>query len=105
MHKFRLFPQGTAEELQGIEEHVHVLSPPCVKQSLLLPTPSSASSNKRQHAMWLLMEGKTHVYSIIYLATETSFDLREVTFSSFPMCAVGVLNVFLPHGDTHPILQ
>lgn len=33
--------------------------------------------------MWLLMEGKTHVHSIIYLATETSFDLREVTFSSF----------------------
>lgn len=68
-HKFSLFP--------------HVLSPPCMKQSLLrLPTASSASSDERQHAMWLLMEGKTHVHLIIYLATETSFDLREVTFSS-----------------------
>lgn len=53
-----------------------------MKQSLLLPTASPASSNERQHAMWLLMEGKTHVHSIIYLATETSFDLREVTIFS-----------------------
>lgn len=83
LHEFSLFPQGTSEELQGTEEHMHVLSPPCVKQSLLLPTTSAASSNERQHATWLLRGGKSHIHSIIYLATETSFDLSEVTFSSF----------------------
>lgn len=61
---------------------VCVLSPRRVKQSLLLPITSSVScSNERQRAMWLLMEVKTRVHSIIYLAIETLFYLRQVTFS------------------------
>lgn len=53
--------------------------------SFPLASPAS-SSNERQRAMSLLVTVKTHVHSILSLATGTSGDLRQVTF--FPHCPI-----------------
>lgn len=51
--------------------------------ALHLSTASTAScSSERQPSGWLLVEVETYVRSVIYLVTETLFDLKQVTFFS-----------------------
>lgn len=74
-----------------------VCSAPFVLRSALhLSTASSAScSSERQRAVWLLVEVKTYVHSIIYLATEALFDLRQVTFSSLCLVSPHAVGEFI----------
>lgn len=67
----------------------------------LLPLPVQIKGSMPCSCSW---KGKLMFIQLFTLPQKPHLT-SEVIFSSFPMCTVGMFNVFLPHGDTHPILQ